>query len=268
MSKDNRKDHRYLVWLEQAQHDFAAANLSMQNGFYEWTTFQCNQAVEKSIKGLIVSAGARAPKIHKMGVLLSIANQLYPKFGEVKIEYRRLDAYTFISRYPFLLPGKNRSPHEIISRYDAEEAIRIAQTVISKITAFLEGVIPSDKGSYSLGNQFSAQEVDAAISQAIDIIKKHYAKLEQITLFGSFARRKERPRETTMDLLIVADTEESFFERIKTVRELLHGIQPIIEPLVYTRAEFDELLHDERESFLEEALEEGREVYKTGVVSN
>ena len=83
---------------------------------------------------------------------------------------------------------------------------------------------------------------------------------EKIILFGSFARG-EVENVGTMDLLIIADTELSFFERIKKTLIACKGGFPSIEPLLYTRKEFDDLL-EQGEGFLEDVIEEGIVVYE------
>jgi len=82
---------------------------------------------------------------------------------------------------------------------------------------------------------------------------------EKVILFGSFARGEMRER-GTLDLIIITETEERFFDRIKKALEACKGGFPSIEPIVYTPEEFD-LLLSQGEGFLEDALEEGIVLY-------
>ncbi|MBN2016350.1 HEPN domain-containing protein [Candidatus Dojkabacteria bacterium] len=129
---------RYKVWLKQAEFDFEAAKSSKLSGFFEWACFQCEQAVEKALKAVLVKAGWRPPKMHKLAVLMSYCNRANGKFRQTKFEFRDLESFTFVSRYPFLIPGENLSPHEFISSDDAERCIIQARTFLDKIHSLLE----------------------------------------------------------------------------------------------------------------------------------
>ncbi|MDD3647467.1 MAG: nucleotidyltransferase domain-containing protein [Candidatus Dojkabacteria bacterium] len=82
---------------------------------------------------------------------------------------------------------------------------------------------------------------------------------EKIILFGSFARG-EFNEDRTLDIMIIARTNERFFDRIKKALLVCRGGNPAIEPIVYTPEEFD-LLLSQGEGFLEDALEEGLVLY-------
>ena len=128
---------RYLVWLEQAKWDVEAAKVSIENGFYEWATFQCQQSAEKSFKSLLVQASWKPPKMHNLGSLYNMCRKANEDFRKIFLEYRDLEAFTFIARYPFLLPGENASPHEFITLEDAERCLAQSQTIYAKIQRLL-----------------------------------------------------------------------------------------------------------------------------------
>lgn len=132
------KGKRFEVWLEQAEFDFQAAKVSRDANFYEWATFQCEQAVEKALKAVLVHAGWRPPKMHKLAVLMSYCNNANKEFRKTKFEFRDLEAFTFVSRYPFLIPGENLSPHKFITLDDAEKCINQAKVFLDKIQKLLK----------------------------------------------------------------------------------------------------------------------------------
>lgn len=106
---------------------------------------------------------------------------------------------------------------------------------------------------------------DPEITQRVEDCTKKIVEFidpEKIIVFGSFARG-EVSKDKTIDFMIIAKTELSFFDRIKGVLEACKGAKPSIEPLVYTPQEFD-LLLGQGEGFLEDALEEGIVVYDKG----
>jgi HEPN domain-containing protein len=128
---------RYLVWLEQAEYDLQAAYVSINNGYFEWACFQSEQAVEKALKGVLVHAGWRPPKMHKLAVLMAYCNEANSRFRRTKFEFKELESFTFVSRYPFLVPGENLSPHNFIAQEEAQKCIQQARTFLNKIQELL-----------------------------------------------------------------------------------------------------------------------------------
>lgn len=260
-SYNNEKNERYLAWYEQGQFDLQAAKISMEAGFNEWATFQSVQSVEKALKAIIVYAGMNPPKIHKLQTLIGISNRVCPEFKRTKFQFRYLESFTFISRYPFLLPGKNETPHELISRVDAERAIEQAEQLIQKIGFILSHETEEVQTEPEL-RKYSSETIETRLKEVTDMLVTEFAP-QKIYLFGRFAREKEVEELSTMDILVIADTELRFIDRISRAREVTKGGLPIIEPLVYTPEEFKIMTEDVREGFLENALNEGRVVYES-----
>ncbi|MDD3647466.1 MAG: HEPN domain-containing protein [Candidatus Dojkabacteria bacterium] len=137
LKKSISKTKRFMVWLEQASYDLEAAEVSKNSAFYEWACFQAEQSAEKALKAVLVHAGWRPPKMHKLAVLMSYCNNANEEFRKTKFEFRDLEAFTFVSRYPFLVPGENLSPHKFIRLSDAEKCINQAKAFLQKIKALL-----------------------------------------------------------------------------------------------------------------------------------
>jgi predicted nucleotidyltransferase len=176
-----------------------------------------------------------------------------------------LEAYTFISRYPFVYPSqKNAIPHEFIHIEDAQTCLDIAQNAYDKISGFL-----LDNADYpteiinTRDYYFTAEEVKNRIDEIVVVLSEiKQISVEKIILFGTFAREKDRPKMSTMDILVIGKTDLSFIDRIEYVREATKGGEPILEPLVYTPEEFNYMLNDEVEGFLETAIAEGKVIYE------
>jgi len=128
---------RFAVWLAQATHDIHAAKQSMENGYYEWACFQAEQSAEKALKSVIVFHGKSAPKLHRLGVLIGIMKSVDPKFRGIHIDIADLQSYTFTARYPFLIPGNFETPHDYITKEDAEICINQAQVILDLIRQLL-----------------------------------------------------------------------------------------------------------------------------------
>ena len=135
--KTPQQKTRYKIWLEQARWDIEAAIVSRDNGFYEWSTFQCQQSAEKSMKAVLVHAGWSPPRLHKLAVLYNMCRKANEKFRNLFVDYRDLESFTFLARYPFLIPGENASPHTFISLEDAERCIAQSQSIYAKINRLL-----------------------------------------------------------------------------------------------------------------------------------
>lgn len=254
---------RYLIWLRQARFDLEAAQLTLEHGFFEWSAYQSVQAAEKALKAILVHAGWKPPRIHKLQILIGMCNNANDEFRRTKIDFRRLESFTFISRYPFLLPGTNRTPHEQIAREDSLMAFEQAKDLIDKISGILkhpatipEAILAPDKEVYASSN------IEKRLRQITEILVREFAP-EKIILFGSFARKQasvEHP--ATIDILVIAETGLRFIERIVKARTATKGGLPIVEPLVYTPEEFKLMSELEGESFLENAFKEGKVLYE------
>ncbi len=269
LQKQNYKSaDRYKVWLSQAHFDLDAAEESYNSANYEWSCYQSVQSVEKALKAVVIHAGWRPPQTHKLGVLLSMCNRANTLFVNVKFNYRKIESYTFISRYPFVYPGQNKAPHDMINKQDADTCISIARDIYFKVDEFLTtGAMVQGQEIDMENYYYSAEDVDKRISHVVEELKNSdKIDVRKVILYGSFAREKTRPKTSTMDLLIIAVTELNFIERMEHVRNLTKDEEPLVEPLIYTPEEFDFMLKEEGEGFLESAIDEGRVVYETSGV--
>ena len=93
---------------------------------------------------------------------------------------------------------------------------------------------------------------------AIEHIKLMYEPFK-IILFGSYARG-DFQENSTIDILIIANTELRFIDRIRNAIDVTVG-EPPIEPLIYTPGEFS-TLRNQGEGFIESAIEEGILLYE------
>jgi len=84
-------------------------------------------------------------------------------------------------------------------------------------------------------------------------------KPAKVILFGSFSRN-ESDDVSDMDLLIIKETEEDFFSRIRRVWDLL-GLKPMVDVLVYTPAEF-KAMKERGNALIETVVEEGLVLYE------
>lgn len=252
---------RSTIWYRQAEYDLQAAKTSLRTKFYEWTAYQAEQAVEKAFKAIIVQAGFIAPRTHKLSVLIGMCNGLNPIFAKTKFEFRALDSYTQISRYPFLIPNKHETPHDSVPKKDACILVTKAEDILFKLDLILQKKNPSNFTSEEeyINTQVEV-DIDERIKEVTDILKNTFDP-QKIVLYGSYARDRYAAA-SSLDILVVADSRLSFFERIQKAREVTKGNNPTIEPLVYTPEEFRFMIEEEGEGYLEKAITEGEILYQ------
>ena len=98
------------------------------------------------------------------------------------------------------------------------------------------------------------EEIRRELLRVVEELKEKLP-VSRVYLFGSFARGKVHEG-SDIDLLIVGDFPERVFTRIERVLELT---DLPIEPLVYTPAEFEELVRAGN-PFILRVLREGKEL--------
>jgi predicted nucleotidyltransferase len=107
--------------------------------------------------------------------------------------------------------------------------------------------------------QSRSKLLDAELKKFIEVASDEL-DAEQVILFGSFARAEGIHEWTDLDLIIIAESESPFHQRIK---QLLERVRPKVgaDVFVYTPAEW-ERMKSERPFINEEVLGKGRVVYE------
>jgi predicted nucleotidyltransferase len=82
---------------------------------------------------------------------------------------------------------------------------------------------------------------------------------QRIIVFGSFARG-DTHEGSDLDLIVIKETDERFFDRIGRVRDICADLRVDVRPFVYTPDELRQMLAA-GSAFLETALEEGVVAY-------
>jgi len=194
-----------------------------------------------------------------------MANHANKLFVDIKLNFRKIEAYTFISRYPFVFPDSTKTPHDSITKQDAETCLSLATEIYHSIEEFLaQNKVEKGETISTDDYYYDEGEIKTRLDKLVNILSTDkFLHPSKIILFGTFAREKIVPMSSTMDIIIIAETQLPFIERIRYVREITHGSEPIVEPLVYTQQEFDYMLKEEGEGFIESAIEEGKVIYGT-----
>lgn len=101
---------------------FAKASFKELNSFYPQICFQCQQAVEKYLKGFLTLHQKPFPKIHDLVSLIKLCRQVSPDFEKFIDQANILSQYYLIVRYPLEYPVANK--------INAQQCIEIAVKII------------------------------------------------------------------------------------------------------------------------------------------
>jgi len=93
--------------------------------FYPQICFQCQQAVEKYLKGFLVYNKRSFPKIHDLTQLLKLCAKIDKSFLKFLEETDILSQYYLVSRYPLEYPLANKK--------QAKEVLDISTNIINFI---------------------------------------------------------------------------------------------------------------------------------------
>ena len=117
-------------WLERGKRDLETAKILFSSSdYFEIILFHIHQAVEKYIKGFLISRGWKLKKIHDLEVLITEAIKFDDSFKEYLDFGRKLTGFYFEERYP---PG----PVSTYSKEEIKKILNIAEGVIEKINIF------------------------------------------------------------------------------------------------------------------------------------
>ena len=100
------------------------------------------------------------------------------------------------------------------------------------------------------------QEMSERLRRISERLKKEY-KAEKVILYGSHAKG-EATQDSDVDLFIIAQTNERFFERMATIRGLIRDLRNglPISPVVLTKEEVEKRLKI-GDQFVRDIVEEG-----------
>lgn len=102
---------------------FAKAAFREFGAYYPQVCFLCQQAVEKYLKGYLVYAQGKFPKVHDLTHLLKLCARSNNKFLNILSDSEILSQYYVVARYP--LPE-----YPPAGKSEAKEALGIATRIL------------------------------------------------------------------------------------------------------------------------------------------
>lgn len=128
-----------IDWLEEAKVDLKRAERSLNDEDYSLSCYMSQQAIEKSLKALLISKKRiRPPHTYDLTVLYEGVSDILSLSEEIEEKLPEVSQYYVTSRYPNA--GITR-PSKSFNRRQAERAIGVARYIVEKV----EGLIHSDE---------------------------------------------------------------------------------------------------------------------------
>lgn len=117
-------------WLEYADEDLRAADSTLRDEVFSAACFHAQQAVEKTVKAMLLEKTGRVPKQHSL-LRLTEMSESKEIFEQQKEQLEFLDKFYVPTRYPDALPGS--LPEGLPGKEDAEKAVASAKEVIKSV---------------------------------------------------------------------------------------------------------------------------------------
>ncbi|PIK38933.1 putative sacsin-like [Apostichopus japonicus] len=124
-------------WQKQAHIDLKVAS-SLFHGnlsFFQWTSSHCFHAVEKSVRAAQIVCGCNINDKH---TIMDAAMELKCHLDIVHLISTLLQVVNKKSHYPNSCPAP-KIPHEMYTKAQAMETMRIAHDILKQIDAYLQG---------------------------------------------------------------------------------------------------------------------------------
>lgn len=118
-------------WFRIAEKDFKRAEQLLKLDDAEGAGYNLQQAVEKYLKGFLLSKGWKLKRVHDLEVLLNDALRYEPTLEEFRGLCQRITDYFLLDRYPL--------PTSItLTNRQVENSIDQVQKLIAKLQALTE----------------------------------------------------------------------------------------------------------------------------------
>lgn len=93
-------------WFHKADLDIKRLEILLKSNDAEGAAFHLQQALEKYLKGYLISKGWKLQRIHDLEDLLDYAVDYNKKFENFRLLCQEVTEYYIEERYPFLISSK------------------------------------------------------------------------------------------------------------------------------------------------------------------
>jgi HEPN domain-containing protein len=120
------KESRYWKdWLDKAAKDLQRVEKRLKDGDMEDAAFHLQQAIEKYLKGYLLSKGWKFKPIHDLERLLDDAAQFDSDLERFREICQEITSYYMEERYPFFVSEPNKE--------EVAEALEMATELVKRI---------------------------------------------------------------------------------------------------------------------------------------
>lgn len=98
---DNKESLYPKDWIEKAKKDLHRVGLLLADNDTEGAGFHLQQAIEKYLKGYLLSKGWKLEYVHSLVKLLNYAKDYDQSFEEFRAFCEQATGYYTVDRYPF-----------------------------------------------------------------------------------------------------------------------------------------------------------------------
>ena len=103
----SRKESNYPEdWFRIGQKDLKRAELLFNAGDYKGAGFHVQQAIEKYVKGFLLSKGWKLRKIHDLEAILNDVVVYESSLEKYRTEFQKITEFYIEDRYPFIVSSK------------------------------------------------------------------------------------------------------------------------------------------------------------------
>ena len=118
-------------WFRKGDLDLRRSKLLIDHDDPEGAAFHLQQAIEKYLKGYLISRGWKLRRIHDLEDLLDYAVDYHKEFEEFRSLCRRVTEYYVEERYPLVMASE-------LTRDEVQLKVEKAMEFIVKVKEWLE----------------------------------------------------------------------------------------------------------------------------------
>ena len=122
----HEESHYPKDWFRIGDKELKRAQNLLSLEDVEGTGFNIQQAVEKYLKGYLLSQGWELRRIHNLETLINEAIVYNPFFEKYRLPCRKITEYYVEERYPMIVSSE-------LTKEEIEESLAIAERLIEKI---------------------------------------------------------------------------------------------------------------------------------------
>ncbi|MDI6752713.1 MAG: HEPN domain-containing protein [bacterium] len=119
-------------WFRIGEKELNRAENLLNLGDLEGAGFNVQQAIEKYLKGYLLSKGWMLKRIHNLETLLNDVIDYEPSFEEFRQEGLKITYYYIEERYPFIVASE-------LTEEEVSHSLQVAKEMIDKILKLYKG---------------------------------------------------------------------------------------------------------------------------------